>query len=55
MVIKGFEPDPKIKAEPIKNGRSSAPRGVTFKPRMSKGRRISKSAPKKSTGSKHRY
>jgi ATP-dependent RNA helicase RhlE len=54
-VIKGFEPDPRIKAEPIKNGRSSAPRGVTFKPRMSKGRRIVKSAPKNSTRSKNRH
>ena len=55
MVIKGFEPDPKIKAEPIKNGRSSAPRGVTFKPRMSKGRRFVKSPTKKSTVSKNRH
>ena len=55
MVIKGFEPDPKIKAEPIKNGRSSAPRGVTFKPRMSKGRRFVKSPTKNSTGSKNRH
>ncbi|HRB29644.1 MAG: DEAD/DEAH box helicase [Nitrosomonas sp.] len=27
-VITGFEPDPRIKAEPIKNGRSSEPRGA---------------------------
>jgi ATP-dependent RNA helicase RhlE len=55
MVIKGFEPDPKIKAEPIKNGRSSAPRGVTFKPRMSKGRRFVKSPTKNSAVSKNRH
>ena len=55
MVIKGFEPDPKIKAEPIKNGRSSAPRGVTFKPRTSKGRRFVKSPTKNSTVSRNRH
>ena len=55
MVIKGFEPDPKIKAEPIKNGRSSTPRGVTFKPRMSKGRRFVKSPTKNSAVSKNRH
>jgi ATP-dependent RNA helicase RhlE len=55
MVIKGFEPDPKIKAEPIKNGRSSAPRGVTFKPKMSKGRRFVKSPTKNSTVSRNRH
>jgi len=54
-VIKGFEPDSRIKAEPIKNGRSSAPRGVTFKPRMLKGRRIVKSVPKNSTRSKNHH
>ncbi|WP_297324201.1 DEAD/DEAH box helicase [Nitrosomonas sp.] len=29
QVIAGFEPDPRIKAEPIKNGRSGEPRGAT--------------------------
>ena len=36
-VIAGFEPDPRIKAEPIINGRSSGPRGITPKQRQSKG------------------
>jgi len=29
QVIAGFEPDPRIKAEPIKNGRGGEPRGTT--------------------------
>ena len=29
QVIAGFEPDPRIKAEPIKNGRGGEPRGAT--------------------------
>ena len=55
MVIKGFEPDPKIKAEPIKNGRSRAPRGVTFKPKMSKKRRFVKSPTKNPPVSRNRH
>ena len=55
MVIKGFEPDPKIKAKPIKNGGSRAPRGVTFKPKMSKKRKFAKSPTKNSPVSKKRH
>ncbi|MFB3081017.1 MAG: helicase-related protein, partial [Nitrosomonadaceae bacterium] len=51
-IIAGFEPDSRIQAEPITNGRSSAPRGVTSKQRKSKGLRIVKSAPKSPAGSK---
>ncbi|WP_293007213.1 DEAD/DEAH box helicase [Nitrosomonas sp.] len=42
QVIAGFEPDPSIKAEPIKNGRGGEPRGAT----------PSRSSPKKSENKK---
>ena len=47
QVIAGFEPDPSIKAEPIKNGRGSEPRGA--KPTRNQPKKQTSKIPKPTT------
>jgi ATP-dependent RNA helicase RhlE len=55
QVIAGFEPDPSIKAEPIKNGRGSEPRGTKPTRNQPKNQtsKLSRPATKKPTGFAH--
>ncbi|MBY0473659.1 MAG: DEAD/DEAH box helicase [Nitrosomonas sp.] len=50
QVIAGFEPDPSIKAEPIKNGRGGEPRGATPSRNSPKKSENKKPVSKKSAG-----
>ena len=50
QVIAGFEPDPRIKAEPIKNGRGGEPRGATHSRNPPRNQTSKKPATKKPAG-----
>ena len=49
-VIAGFEPDPRIKAEPIKNGRGGEPRDATFSRNLPRTQANKKPGTRKSAG-----
>lgn len=50
QVIAGFEPDPRIKAEPIKNGRGGEPRDATFSRNLPRTQANKKPGTRKSAG-----
>jgi ATP-dependent RNA helicase RhlE len=52
-IIAGFEPDPRIKAEPIINGRSGGPRGGSSSRSQPNGRTSAKPAARRTAGFSH--
>ena len=52
-IISGFEPDPRIKAEPIINGRSGGPRGGSSTRSQPSGRTSAKPAARRTAGFSH--